>query len=284
MHPCDACRTSPQLPGPRSISNQQNRPRPSTLCLLGRILCNSNVREDRLQNHMSNRCPSRLGVGSSVKPPVREINDCPREATKELAPRTNSKISPSFTTLSTKPIVTCPACQFKGLTDEFTRHFALAHGTKGRLRRRIQVPIVCLTGSSHPIVRQDKEEGKKKKITAVNPQNSAPVKPVPPSSPHTCGSLTSKPNSSPNPRKLTAREKRYRGRIARMQAREKKVLVHSANPNEKGSLRFKGKVEVESPSRWNNLDATNDYGYPAREAGRYGSHPSHDGFDDESKP
>jgi len=35
---------------------------------------------------------------------------------------------------------------------------------------------------------------------------------------------------------------------------------------------------------WDTLDATKNIGYPAREQGRYGSHPSHDGFDDESKP
>jgi hypothetical protein len=46
----------------------------------------------------------------------------------------------------------------------------------------------------------------------------------------------------------------------------------------------RGKVEAESPPWRNNLDATKNYGYPAREAGRYGSHPSHDGFDGESKP
>jgi len=38
----------------------------------------------------------------------------------------------------------------------------------------------------------------------------------------------------------------------------------------------RGKVEAESPPWRNNLDATKYYGYPAREAGRYGSHPSHD--------
>jgi hypothetical protein len=31
-----------------------------------------------------------------------------------------------------------------------------------------------------------------------------------------------------------------------------------------------------------NLDATKNMGYPAREEGRYGSHASYDGFDDES--
>jgi len=33
-----------------------------------------------------------------------------------------------------------------------------------------------------------------------------------------------------------------------------------------------------------NLDATKGIGYPARDDGRYGSYPSHDGFDDESEP
>jgi hypothetical protein len=42
--------------------------------------------------------------------------------------------------------------------------------------------------------------------------------------------------------------------------------------------------DVETPGCWLNLDATRNMGYPAREGGRYGSHPSHDGFDDESEP
>lgn len=33
-----------------------------------------------------------------------------------------------------------------------------------------------------------------------------------------------------------------------------------------------------------NLDSTKLYAHPYREQGRYGSHPSHDGFDDESSP
>jgi hypothetical protein len=50
------------------------------------------------------------------------------------------------------------------------------------------------------------------------------------------------------------------------------------------SLRDKGESDIERPSWWDNLDATKNRGYPAREEGRYGSYPSHDGFDDESKP
>lgn len=49
------------------------------------------------------------------------------------------------------------------------------------------------------------------------------------------------------------------------------------------SLRWKDE-ELESPPWWNNLDATKNTGYPARETGRYGTYPSHDGFDDESEP
>jgi hypothetical protein len=41
---------------------------------------------------------------------------------------------------------------------------------------------------------------------------------------------------------------------------------------------------VEAPDGWQNLDATKGIGYPAREQGRYGSHPSHDRFDGDSDP
>ena len=32
------------------------------------------------------------------------------------------------------------------------------------------------------------------------------------------------------------------------------------------------------------IDAAKNIGYPVRESGKYGSHPSHDGFNDESDP
>jgi hypothetical protein len=161
-------------------------------------LCGARVREDRLPKHMSNRCP--LGPGKSTAP-VRGAG------------------------------AKCPLCKFEGGTDEFTRHFALSHGTKGRLRRRIQVPIVCVAVSSHPVrVGQVRKPGGKKN------HNTAAA-----------------------------------------------IAQHSANKPQE-SLRHKGKIEAEIPSWRNNLDATKNYGYPARESGRYGSHPSHDGFDDESKP
>ena len=51
---------------------------------------------------------------------------------------------------------------------------------------------------------------------------------------------------------------------------------------EQRSMRWKGEEEIEAPAWRSSLDATKGIGFPVREAGRYGSHPSHDGFDDES--
>ena len=156
-------------------------------------LCNARVRANRLQKHMSKKCPLRPGQSTT---PVRGAQ------------------------------VKCPVCPFKGSTNDFTRHFALEHGTKGRLRRRIQVPVVCVAVSSRPI--------------AV-------------------------------------------GKVAKKNKKNENTRYSTENISQE-SLRHKGTVEAEAPPWRNNLDATKDYGYPAREAGRYGSHPSHDGFDDESKP
>ena len=60
--------------------------------------------------------------------------------------------------------------------------------------------------------------------------------------------------------------------------------LHRAGSPSTESLRYKEGAEIEPPAWSNNLDATKNIGYPARESGRYGSHPSHDAFDDESEP
>jgi hypothetical protein len=51
------------------------------------------------------------------------------------------------------------------------------------------------------------------------------------------------------------------------------------------SMRYRDEDnDVATPGCWMNLDATRNMGYPAREGGKYGSHPAHDRFDDESEP
>ena len=46
--------------------------------------------------------------------------------------------------------------------------------------------------------------------------------------------------------------------------------------------RRNSEIEDEQLPWERNLDAKKSWGYPCREEGRYGSYPSHDGFDDES--
>jgi hypothetical protein len=43
-------------------------------------------------------------------------------------------------------------------------------------------------------------------------------------------------------------------------------------------------TRYESPKAIRDMDQTNDYAHAYREEGKYGSHPSHNGFDDESTP
>ncbi len=94
MHQGGACLSSPQLPGPLSISNQQN-PRPSTLCLLERIpfidaILLRDENEPRKQRHTAHRIWTRIceelpqvGVAeSSIRRYVRE-----RKIELNLTPR-----------------------------------------------------------------------------------------------------------------------------------------------------------------------------------------------------
>jgi hypothetical protein len=60
--------------------------------------------------------------------------------------------------------------------------------------------------------------------------------------------------------------------------------AHDTEENSEEPAEYESEVEVEQHSWSDNLDATKNRGYPAREEGRYGSYPSHDGFDDESEP
>jgi len=53
---------------------------------------------------------------------------------------------------------------------------------------------------------------------------------------------------------------------------------------EEQSFRSKGQFEVEAPMWQEQMDASKNIGYPVREEGSYGSHCSHDSFDDESWP
>jgi hypothetical protein len=167
-------------------------------------LCNCQVREDRLQRHVTSRCPLRPGH------------------TARLSSRRKSTISLRDIQLFVK----CPACGVDVPSDQFTKHRALAHGRVGQSRQTSEMPVPSPLRRSR--AQSVGEHGKRRKV-AVKQSHA-------------------RENSQPE------------------------------------SRREKGKIEVERPSWWDNLDATKNRGYPAREEGRYGSYPSHDGFNDESKP
>jgi hypothetical protein len=254
-------------------------------------LCKSLVREDRMQKHLSTRCPSRPSLDSS-SPPLAEksmiairVSDqrpcscggsnenctqCYGRGFIEGHSESRSKSSASPTPSSTRPVVKCPACEFKGATDEFTRHFALAHGTKGRLRRRIQVPLVCIAERFDTAVvgKARRKAGTRSAMKNCSLCNSQVREDR--LQKHMSSRCAVRPNKPPV-------------QVARASQRIKKSQ-HAAENSAPESVRQKGTIEVERPSWSDNLDATKNCGYPAREEGRYGSYPSHDGFDDESKP
>ena len=71
-----------------------------------------------------------------------------------------------------------------------------------------------------------------------------------------------------------------KSRIVKQYFSEHQRLAHDDSYGEESD--DKSKEEVASKEK--NLDATKGYAHPYREDGKYGSHPSHDGFDDESNP
>ena len=170
-------------------------------------------------------------------------------------------------------VVKCPACEFKGSADDFTMHFALQHGSKGRRRRRTQLPTGCVAAKN------------KRKTTAANPRLDSSSPRLPKSvGPMRSRAATVHPMKSCPLCSSKVREDRLQKHMSRRCPLRKQRVKMSQGNDSSESLRYKGQLEVERPSWWNNLDATKNYGYPAREAGRYGSHPAHDPFDDESKP
>lgn len=216
--------------------------------------------------------------------------------------------------------VKCPACEFEGTIDGFTKHFALLHGTKGKHWMKATASMKCC-----PLCQvQVREDRLQSHMTVKCPSRPASNPSVPrrksnnPRSPLrresavslkdinlyvTCPTCRIKVASDRFAKhRATAHGGTMQGRrevstpVARNQGRpvpavgERKKAKATRNrdrstqsgPQESG--RQKGQIEVERPSWWDNLDATKDRGYPAREDGRYGSYPSHDGFDDESKP
>ena len=206
---------------------------------------------------------------------------------------------------SGKEATKCPLCDFRGTTDQFTRHFALLHGAKRQQRalRNVKNCPLC-----NCLVREDRLQrhmsgrcpsrgnnnlpSRRGKTISIQRAITIPIKNLElfvkcPA----CGVKVASSQFTTH-RALAhgfAGQNRDTPKMASRQiARERRSRANTAVDSKQNiaseSARQKGKLEVERPEWWNNLDATKNCGYPAREEGRYGSYPSHDGFDDESKP
>jgi len=186
--------------------------------------------------------------------------------------RSKSRSYDAFALSSAARTIICPVCKFNGTTEEFTKHFALVHGSKRR-RGTIPARFRVEPGPCCPLcncrVRGDRLQ---KHMRDRCPQRM-----------NRNAHLTSRIKSATRPPR---KESSIALRDVQLRERSKK-RDDAANTREKGtpeSARQIGNVKVERPSWGDYLDATKNCGYPAREEGRYGSYPSHDGFDDESKP
>src|SRR5437899_1504247 len=115
-------------------------------------LCHCQVRENRLQKHMSLKCPSRPNY------------DPPQPARR----RSNASASRKKSSISLRDIqlfVTCPKCGSKVASDQFTKHRDVAHGHRGKSLRNPQTRVPSNTGSSYRT-----SSGKDNKRTKVSPE------------------------------------------------------------------------------------------------------------------
>jgi hypothetical protein len=85
-----------------------------------------------------------------------------------------------------------------------------------------------------------------------------------------------------NSRHYIARPVTHRAGPATRKYRKKEIGISTSAPN--GGANCIPLSREEETSRERRLDPTKDYAHCYREFGRFGSHPSHDGFDDESGP
>ena len=81
--------------------------------------------------------------------------------------------------------------------------------------------------------------------------------------------------------KVVVRVSRLKNHLANVHERRFSPSHPTQTPSAKDPTR---KTTALTAPREKNLDATKLYAHPCREQGRYGSHPSHDSFDDESGP
>lgn len=158
----------------------------------------------------------------------------------------------------------CPVCDASVRTDQLPAHIAkahkhppensliprLLHAPTSNIYSGARLPRSAAPGSANSPVRE--------KIYKICPVCDARV-------------------GSKKFQKHMERVHKKRQHMGSRSTRAKKVIVQSAKDMQRET------TSLVAP-RDRNLDATKLYAHSYRERGRFGSHPSHDGFDDESGP
>jgi len=164
----------------------------------------------------------------------------------------------------TKKLLNCPLCNFKGEAMALAHHYEMC-------RERKRGEVCCLTCRKIVDGRQAEQHLASAHVTAIG-------------------------NASSQNRKIAICDKCGANvRHDRLSRHKRRVHGHgSQRPSRKGTIQETTSSESTALEKWKdqkqasqsplqpNLDATKLYAHSYREHGKFGSHPSHDGFDDES--
>ena len=243
---------------------------------------------------MGRRTPSYLitcpqGCGALLNPRrigrhLSKIHSTPRVASQQVENPTQVQVAPNE---AGRTYDSCPKCGAKVRADRINKHMTKAHRS-GLMRP----PVVTTYGSARAGF-----AGCVRKMREAKTSLNGPTRPLDskvytsrhPSLQQIESSVQSRSESK------TSGHKYELCSVCKAKVRVTRIKKHMAKVHKR---RFVGPRAVVVPSskdptresttfiapRDKNLDATKLYAHPCREQGRYGSHPSHDGFDDESSP
>jgi hypothetical protein len=235
----------------RKLVSHRLRPKPMT------SRAKAALRRERIPARpAANLVPCPKGCGASLNPrnvsrhlnKVHIIVSAALQQTPNLTPT-----RPTPTKVASKYGL-CPACKASVRVDRIERHMAKVH-KKLALR-----PQIANVHSVAPITYQQ----------AVKPAQKPPTPKQAEREYKFCPICKARIRDTRIRKHMT---KAHLGRVVRPHV----AVVRSS----KDPLRQSTSLVA---ARDKNLDATKLYAHPFRERGRYGSHPSHDGFDDESSP
>lgn len=209
-------------------------------------VCNATVRVERLERHMT-RVHKRL--------PARTASASVQETASTAPPLTAApRPTVSIATGEAAQYESCPLCGAKLKTGKMKRHMTKAHTSS------LANPLFTEAVRRADLARQQLQ-----------------------------GNRPFRQNTSQSPRKKTLCP------ICKVAVKANRLTNHMATVHKRrsGHSRAMQAQSAKDPTRQattlvaprdKNLDATKLYAHPYRERGRFGSHPSHDGFDDESSP